>query len=289
MTENDIEPGLYDMPEAQYFAHPAISNSGLKAFARSPAHYLAERETPRKPTPSMLAGTAIHSALLEPEAFAAKYIHTPAGAPRRPTEAQLNAKNPSESSIKSIEFWTAFEAKARGRIVLDKETYDEYQHIGNQARQHPELATLLTGGYAEKTVFGRDPETGVMCRIRVDYYTTVGDRRVMIDVKSTEDARPHRFQKTAYDYGYFHGAAFYSDVWAWAGMAGEIDTYIILALERDAPYGIYLYEVGGQALERGRAAYRTHLNHYAECLAADNWPGYSTDIVPLLYPSWAQE
>ena len=86
MPEYPIEPGIYDMPEEQYFDFPAFSNSDLKLIARSPAHYWAAKRDPgREPdedTPARKAGRALHCTILEPDDFQNRYIMAPANAPR---------------------------------------------------------------------------------------------------------------------------------------------------------------------------------------------------------------
>ena len=61
-------PGLTN--EA-YHALKAVSPSQIKVLGRSPLHYfdqfLAEDREKREPTPAMLMGTALHTAVLEPE------------------------------------------------------------------------------------------------------------------------------------------------------------------------------------------------------------------------------
>jgi len=293
-TENPIviEPGIYNMPDQQYFDWPAVSNSDLKLIARSPAHYWAAKRDPkRKPeedTAVKAAGRALHCAVLEPEAYPDRYICTPADAPRRPTKPQINAKEPSEKAIISIEFWHQFEQLAAGKTILTREQYDEYLAIGLHIRNHPQLAGLLKDGLAEKCVFANDPETGVPVKCKTDYYRHITDKHVICDLKKTKDARPFQSQKSAYDYNMFQQAAYYIDVWKWAGIA-EIDTWIIAAVEQEPPHAVKLYEVSGQDIVRGREKYRAALNTYAECLKSDTWPAYSTDIEPLHYPGYAKD
>lgn len=290
-NKHPIKPGIYDMPDEQYFDFPAFSNSDLKLIARSPAHYYAAKRDPdretEKDTAAKAAGRAIHCAVLEPDDFGNRYITTPSDAPKRPTESQINAKKPTEMAIERIEYWTEFDTKHAGKDILSQKDFDSYMEIVQQTRNHPELKNLLADGLSEKCVFAVDPETELLVKCKTDYFRQFEEMCVITDLKTTEDARPFQFQRNAYTFGYFQQAAFYSDIWKWAGLVTQIDTWIILAIERTKPFAAKLYEVAGADIEFGRKQYRAALNIAAECQASDHWPAYSTDITPLHIPGYA--
>tara|TARA_R110000851_G_scaffold100026_3_gene215443 strand:+ start:1469 stop:2614 length:1146 start_codon:yes stop_codon:yes gene_type:complete len=58
----------FNMPEADYFAYPAASNSTLGRMKRSAAHCLSYMTEPFTPTPSMRLGSVAHKLILEGEA-----------------------------------------------------------------------------------------------------------------------------------------------------------------------------------------------------------------------------
>ena len=57
-----------------YYKHPAISNSKLNWFARSPYYYKRKCQSPDEYTPAMEFGTAFHTFVLEPHLFNDGYI-----------------------------------------------------------------------------------------------------------------------------------------------------------------------------------------------------------------------
>ena len=287
MEAVQLEPGVYVMPDKDYFALDAVSNSDLKQLARSPAHYKAYKAEPEsKETPAKLTGRALHTSILEPQEFFNRYAVLPPTAPNKPTESQLNAKNPAQASIEAIEYWNEFIARAGEKAIITTEQADKYLMIGDTIRSHPELSKFLNGGMAERVVIAKDPITGVLCRCKTDYAVKVNGLRVIIDVKSTEDARARPFSSNAFNYGYFTQAPYYADIWEWAGY--PIDLWLFAAFEKEAPYAVKLYEVLPEDMERGRVTYRKALNTYADCLAKDEWPAYRTDIEPLTFPAWAK-
>jgi hypothetical protein len=274
-------PGVYDnLPESQYRAADAAANSDLGYFANgSPAHYYAARLDPERkpeiPTPDQIQGRALHCLILEPDTFSERFVYVPEDAPRRPTDAQRKAKNPGPGTPEAIAFWDAFAEQSRGKELIEKSIVADVQRAANAIRKNPDLAGYLRKGVAESSVFAHDPITGELCKIRRDWSTEIARRRVRIDLKSTKDARPKKFARSAVDYGYFRGSA--------------PDLMLLLAFEKKAPYASRLYEVPESELERGRREYRPLLNTYAECRKNGEWPGYDSRIKKLFYPEYIRE
>lgn len=285
-----MKPGVYDIPDEEYFAIEAASNSGLKMLRRSPAHYKHRQDNPKEPTPSMQAGTSLHCAILEPDSFLDRHAIIPENAPRKPTAPQIKAFEEGRATDKaetSVRYWNQWNAMNEGKIIVDKDTAAEYLDIGNLIRNHQELAPFFDKGKAEQVIIANDPETGVLCKCKPDYLTCIKGYNICIELKSTDDARPSAFQRTAYNYGYFQAAAFYQDMMEW--IICRPDLYLIVAFEREAPYGVKVYEVPPHALLRGRDQYRAALNLYHQCLTTDTWPQYPTDIDVLEFPAWAKD
>ena len=285
-----MKPGIHLLPDSEYFAADGINSSGLKEIRRSPAHFKYRLDNPKEPTPAMLAGTALHCAVLEPESFMERFAIMPDNSPNRPTSRQINAKNPSQSTIDQIAFWERWDAENAGKITLTATDAAEYLEIGTTIRKHPEIAPFFEteGGFAEASLFGIDPVSGLLCKCKPDYLTEFKGYKIMLELKTTDDARPSSFQRTAYTFGYFMSAAFYCDIHEWAGF-DPIDLYLIVAFERNAPYGIKIYEIPDQEIDRGRDQYREALAIYKECHESDYWPAYDTTIETLEFPAWAKD
>jgi len=280
-----MKPGIYEMEDEAYFADPAVSNSDLKLLRRSPAHFKYLKDNPKETTPAMAAGKSLHCAILEPERFMERHAIIPDNAPKKPTTAQRNSANPTEAAQQRIQYWDQWDMMNQGKLLITPEKAAEYLEIGGIVRNHPELSVFFDSGKAEHAVFGEDPETGILCKCKPDYLTRFDDFKVCLEIKSCEDSRPKPFQRTAYNFEYFTAAAFYQDVMEWS--IGRPDLYLIVAFERDPPYGIQIYEVPDEAIERGRDWYDQSLSLYKQCLEDDNWPCYPLDIEVLDLPPWA--
>jgi len=291
MTHN-YSPGMYDISEEEYFALPYISNSDLKLLRRSPAHYYAARLDPKRvekePTDALIAGKMLHTAILEPQLFDERYIVLPADAPRRPTPAQINAKNPSPETVHSVAWWSAWNAQAEGRVLVTSENKIKYMAAAKAVRGHPDLSGFLESGHAEKTFIDVHEETGIVRRSRIDWITTIGNSTVIIDFKSAEDARPYPFSRACYNYDYFEQAAYYCSVVKGSGYA-DPELFLFGVFEKEPPYGLMLYQATEEAMLRATLSYENSLQIAKRCIDSNNWPCYSTDIQPVDYPSWAKE
>jgi exodeoxyribonuclease VIII len=280
---------IHDMPEAEYHAHSALGNTDIGIIRnRSPAHYIARKAAPDKDTPAKLDGRALHCAILEPGKFMQRYSVAPSNAPRDLRHLRDAAK-PSDSTRASIAWWDNFDAANAGRILLMQDDYDNKMRVADAVREHPELKGYFDapGGQSEVSVFATDPETGVGVKCRQDYRVQLGGYTVVLDPKSTEDARAANFQKSAWNYNYFQQNAFYTDVSEWAD--AKIDLFLFIAFEKEAPYGVKVYEVAEQDIEFGRRSYREGLNIAAECYRTGIWPIYDEGIEVLTRPGWAKD
>ena len=266
-----MQPGIYtDLSSEQYHAADGISNSGLRIISeRTPAHYFASLHQPRIPTPAMLAGSRLHSAVLEPELFTQQYAVMP--------KADMRTKE--GKALKE-----AWEIENPNRTPISADEYSQSMFIADALHANATVRELLRGGHNERSVFARDPATGVLVKCRPDSDTTITGRRVLADLKTTERADAENFMWSAYRYGYFQQAPFYLDVCEWEGSEPPPEDFFFIAVEKEPPYAFVVYQAAPRMLARGRDAYRGALNTYAECVRLNQWPAFEADIHTLDLP-----
>ena len=254
------------MSNADYHAHDSISKSGLDLIARSPAHFRYQEK--RESTRSMVIGSALHAAVLEPDLFASQYMLLRNVTDRRASEYKQAV------AVHGADF-----------VLIGSEA-DYVAGMQETVRSHPYSWRVLSEpGRAELSVITNDPVTGVAVRCRFDWLTDAGKP---LDLKTTQDARPEAFSRSVANYRYHVQAAFYSDVWQWE--TGEtLDRFVFLAVEKAMPHALVPYMLDDEAIAEGRRLYREALNLYADCLERDEWPAYGSDPQWLCLPSWAVE
>lgn len=262
-----IEPPMFvsGMPNEVYHAHPeGVSSSGLKLVERSPAHY--RYQAARAPSRAMEIGTAIHTALLEPERFTTDYVLLKDVKDRRASEYKAATK-----------------VHGTERVLVSTEA-DQVAGMQESVLSNPSMAKRLNAeGWRELSLFVRDPETGVLIRVRYDLLCR--NNYVAVDLKSCQDARPEEFSKSIFNYAYDLQAALYRDAFEWA--TGETPAFEFAVVEKDMPHGHKLYEPDHTMIQEGRRRYREALNLFAQCEQSGNWPGLPCDGPEIIsLPSW---
>lgn len=269
-------PGLYpDMPAERYHRIAAMSAGGLKRMRKSPAHFYGAQLDPQRPqdsepTPAMKAGTLFHVALFEPHALGDRYVV-------KPTDLNL--------STKEGKAWKA--SQPAGIEVIDGDALQKAQVQARNVRALPDVGALLSEGMAEASAFWIDAQTGEMCKCRPDWTSPAGDGVILIDGKSCPDASPDGFARTAWNMGYLHTAAWYTDGYE-AATGRKVHGYVFAAVEHEWPHVAAAYMVPDDVLEMARAENRRHLNTYAACKRTGIWPGYSAAVSLITLPVWAQ-
>ena len=254
-----------DMSISDYHAHPSVSKSQLDRLAISPAHY---KWPPEKQTKATAFGAALHDYVLSPDVFDATYAIKPIG---------FNGATKAGKELQAG--WDE-----QGLIAVTYADFMAIKHIHEQIMAIPKARHLLSHGQPEVSHFWTDHDTGVQCRCRPDW--TPDSLPWLLDLKTTTDASPRGFSRSMANYRYHVQAAFYSDgVTATTGQ--EITNFLFLAVEKESPYAVALYELPQSAIDLGRALYRRDLQTYADAVMHDDWPAYGQDIQQIDLPAWA--
>lgn len=266
-----------EMTNEAYHANTArIGKSGLDLIAKSPAHYWAKYLDPNRereePTPALIFGTAVHSAILEPNNFEKLYLALP----------EINRR----TSEGKAEYAALMEhAKANGITFLTSDDRESCLRVRDAVHKHPAARLLLSRGVAEDTLYWEDQQTGAHCKARPDFLST--NTGFVVDVKTTQDASATGFSKSSYGYRYHVQAAWYLDGHM-AALGKPAEGFAFIAVEKEPPYAVSVYYVTSEFYELGKVTYLKNLNTYVECLSTNNWPGYSDDFQPLSLPAWAK-
>lgn len=268
---------IHDLSNSGYHARPEVSSSQLKTILRSPAHFHAAylSGAPKKePSASMVLGSLTHTLFLEPEKYASEYIVAPS----------WDARTKEGKAIRD-----AFMAEADGKTVIAQGQLQAAQSMVSALCDHA-IREAMTGGHAEASIFYGDDATDLNCRIRPDYHIAPNDdwqTGLIIDVKTTDDARPDAFARTCITYGYDLSAAMYCAGFMRHYGTTEPPLFLLLVVERDTPNAVACYECSPEMLAKGGEKYRRALALLAECHEKNEWPGYDSGIQLLNLPKWA--
>jgi hypothetical protein len=249
-----------------------ISKSGLDLFSQSPAHYWAKyldpNRVPEQPTKALLTGQAVHAAILEPHKFHEDFTIMPA----------FNGRTNDGKDQKAL--WLASNG---GKTVIDIETYELAMRLRDKVHGHKAAAELLRIGKAEQTIFFDEPESGAACKCRPDFLTSDG---IIVDLKTTMDASPEAFGRSAFKYRYHVQAAFYSHGFE-LDRGYSPEAFVFIAVETSAPFEVAVYHADDNIVSLGRDTYMPELHRYAACARTGKWPGYGEGIQMLNLPGYA--
>lgn len=267
--------GLVDCTNEQYHRGPGISKSHLDKVASKSLrhywhHYLNPDREPEEPTPAKVLGTAIHSIILEPDTWVTGYAINP-GIDRRSNAGKAE--------------YAAFLEENKGKTIITDEQAQACYAIRDAVHNHPLASGLLQGGKAEQTVYAIDKETGELIKCRMDYLPDNGS--MIVDVKSTDDASPSGFGKSAANYRYPVQTAWYHHVCDEA-FGEHPPHWVFLAFEKEPPYAIGVYFAQPEDTARAAIAARHDFMRIVEAKRAGLWPDYGTEALPLTLPKWWQ-
>lgn len=258
-----IAQGIYyDLPAEQYHADPALSSSGLKKLMKNPLEYWdsSPLNPDREPedTIALKNGRAFHVMLLEPEKFS------------------------EEFQIKSGVKTTTMKG------MVGEGDYKDMLNAVKAVRQSPLLSRLCAGGKPEVSIFWRDAETGIMCRVRFDYLTPNWG----LDYKTITDISKEKLAHAVADYGYDISAAMYLEGMRSADMGGH-NNFVLLFQTKKRPYIPRALRIDDRLLAIGHNQFRLGLKLYQENIekfGVTKWSaGYDTvedlliDEMPFRY------
>lgn len=261
-------PGIYfNLSNDEYHKDKALSHSGInKILVSLPDYWVNSPLNPDrkfKKGDAMKFGEWCHTLLLEPERFYKTYNFA-------------GSKNylPGKETLTSVDY------------KLVKENVEALT-------KDPKTAAYFKGGYPEVSIFVRDPMTGVMLRIRVDYLRTFGS----VDLKRLRTITNNQLGWLIADHGYdlqdylyrfviaeakrqlragkIKAYGNYDPAWLKAFMDDE-DTMFVFFVQRSEPpfvYRILTFDAEIQANARARVEdgirkYQKAIESYGE----KNWP-----------------
>lgn len=273
MTESVFIEGtegiFHGLPAEQYHAAKGVSHSMLKNLHPTPAHLLAYLSEKREPTPAQIFGTLVHHRVLEPE---------------RPLP-QIAVKT------KAIDFKTN-EGKAwrkaqvdAGRLIVTETEHENIAGCVNAIAKHPICKKIFSEGNSEVCFFKNFSYGGTVLRkARLDW---VPAGNSLVDIKTTQDASQESFAKEVLKFCYHSQAAYYLDIANDSADRPEKECFVIVAVEKNPPYCVAIYNLHREAIGKGRMLNIKDLGTYMDCVERNHWPGYSEEAVTLDLPRFA--
>jgi len=241
---------IFDMTNQDYHKTPEISSSNLKDLLVSPLYFKTRKNTENKSTPAMKLGTAVHSAILEPENF------------YRDIETMPTFKG--TGSVKKKAEW---KEENKGKTIITAEQNETVLGISQSFNKKPELKELFSGGAAEVSIFWDD------WKVRPDYLKD----DLVVDLKTT--SKPlNEFNKSCANYMYDLSAWFYC-------YGADCNNYKFVVVEVNPPYDFVIFTPDAEFMAAGKEKALKAMDIYEQCKKYDTWPGVDIEQ-NLSLPSW---
>jgi len=174
----------------------------------------------------------------------------------------------------------------KGKIILDQQDYADAVACVQALNNHAEFATIMAQPRRvevpfEFNLFGH--------RFKAKPDCIVDSMRLILDIKTTDDASPHRWQWSAVDYGYHRQQIIYQE--ALRQDTGKGYRFIFAVVEKPKPSTrgitptVALYELKEESVLMGVEDTQDLVWQYERRTKENDWQQtYSDGIVPLRLP-----
>ena len=250
-----------------------ISFSRLKQFKRSPKHLIHYLTEEKDPTPAMKFGSAFHQYVLQPLEFPKNYVTAPAIDKRTKAGKELHEE---------------FAAANADKTIISTDDLDKIKLMADSLMGNFGAGELIVNAEAfELDTRWTDPDYNVDMRGIIDGIGT----GYIFDIKTCPTASPDDFVRYAYSMGIHIQAAIYMD--SEAAKTYGVKEYFIIAIEKDAPFGVSAFKLTDDLINKGRMEYKLMVNEFQQWVEMgmpnNSYDYWNTDhYLPLDAPRWAK-
>jgi hypothetical protein len=259
-----------------YYANRALSHSKLSCLAQNPMEfkmrYVDDPPTlPPKESDAFAFGHAVHCLALEPEKFDERFVVAPK-VDRRTTAGKVA--------------WAEYLADCEGKTVLDEQDHADALACVQALNNHADFAAIMAQPRRVEVPFEFDL-FGHKFKAKPD--AIIDSMRLILDIKTTDDASPHRWQWSAVDYGYHRQAWIYQEALMRSAYAAYRFVFAVVEKPKPSTRGIpptvALYELDPFTIGMGEQDVYALVADFEHRQHIGWWQQYySNGIVPLRLP-----
>ena len=256
----------YTLTFDAYLKLDAVSSSELKHILVSPAEYYHRKHfTSKEDTQATRLGTAIHAAILEPEAFDKNYVW----------ETEKIENKVSGDGRKA---WDKFKKEHADKNILSYDDGLKIQVLRDQVlKESPLLTEILSQGVAE--VSATADLNGIPCKARTDFLTL---DNAMWDIKTTSeditDGDDYKLQRFIARWRCYLQMAHHMAVFEANGVAVKSYGWIFITTTTAVPY-IRIVKASETLVQYGKEEQQNCLKILKNCIESKTWPGVSQEEI----------
>lgn len=261
--------------DAEYFAHPYLSNSDIKLVNRSINHFLWSKAHPEK-TEAMIFGRALHCLVLEPNEFDKRFA--------------IN-----EFDSKRSKAYKEWEEMLGDVEVISRENWEHLLGMRQAMLDNPEVRNLMNIDNNFNFLGQHEVEkvhlfwyNGVGCKCKIDYESL--SRDIIIDLKTCRDIEDSDdVTKLIIDYKYYQQSVFYQLGFS-LDYKVQPPLFCFIFVEKEPPYGIRIRMIDKEFERIGLSKIRQGISIWKNYLSNRNNPneywGYNPQPSAALCPEW---
>lgn len=256
------------------FEKKPLSYSSLKAFQKSPQHFVEYRTQKKEPTAAMAFGSLVDCLILTPDDYSFKFAILP--------ECDRRTKAGKE-------IFENFCQENKGRSFVSKSDDELAKFLAKKTFDNAKAKELLS-----RVVRTQDrmqwihKPTGLPV---VAYKDMTGDSFIG-DLKTANDGSPNKYSRSAIDLGYPIQAGCYLN--GEKTLLGKYPDFFHLVVETVAPYNVSVYKMTNEFIEYGKNIFDDLMQQVKFCAENDLWyQGYefhsATGYHHLDLPGWMKK
>lgn len=269
----------------EYDDIPAISNTWLGHFKRSPKHYQYLRLHPEPPTEALTFGIAFHTYVLERHKF----------------EQDVCIFDPLQRPVPDSNFnktenrkWKAeFLDEHSGKEIITPDQFEHIKRMDEALREHElagELLQMMQSTYEDKIVWEYN---GQRCKGLIDQRHP----QFLHDLKTCMSADPDEWTRFGFfKYDLYRQCGMYSDGDADGKLTyvNKLKDFFFSAVEKEPPYAVAVYQPSKEVIWKGIEEYRTLVEQFQSCIKSGVWQGYEfksigNALFPITLPHYMRE
>lgn len=241
-----------------YFDNPAISNTKLGWYKKSPAHFRHFQDNgtgEQEKSDAFAMGSASHLGFLEPDKFLKNIFVFDEN--KRPLPDNNFNKSENKAWKKEI-----MDANA-GKQIITVSEYNDIMRMMEVLKKNEVVQDIIKDAVFEQEAYWTCPETGLSLKKKEDIKSSV----LRADYKTAENADPFIWQKKAWGFDYYRQAGFYD-------LHDPKEEFYFIVQEKTAPYAVSVHKCTRDLLNHGKDKSMEILRGIKTCHDMNMWPGY---------------
>jgi len=239
-----------------------LSASSLKAFRKSPKHYIQYLTEPYKTTPALIFGSLVDCLVLTPELYEKRFILMPK-IDRRTKLGKIDYEN--------------FLKKAENKTVITEEQLENAKKC-KESLYSVQMSRELLESVKKIQIKLKWKSKGLPMIGYADFESNTWGETFIVDLKTTADADPDNFIRSAIKFDYIIQCGAYLD--AYIKKFYQFPYFIFLAVENSEPFNVSVNFCDNKFTELAKDELYGTLQVFKKCMDLNAWKqGYEFRII----------